>query len=94
MTGVPEIVFDQWPDDQMTTWPNILSMKKCDLRKIGNQRGKGEMVSERGFLSNVWVKMCLGHAEKVDRNAKTYLGGNAGYGRNLYIRVVHNSSWA
>ena len=53
-----------------------------------------KMVSGRGFLSNVCMKKCLGHAEKVDRNAKTYLGGNAGYGRNLYIRVVRNSSWA
>ena len=54
MTEVPEIVFDQWPDDQMTTWPNILSMKKCDLRKIGNQRGKGE----NGVAEGIFVE-CL-----------------------------------
>ena len=51
------------------------------------------MVSRRGFLSNVCMKKCLRPAEKVDRNAKTYLGGNAVYGRNLYIRVVRDSSW-
>jgi hypothetical protein len=53
-----------------------------------------KMVSERGFLANVCMKKCLGHAEKVATNVKTDLRENAGYGRNLYIRVVRNSSWA